>query len=152
MADKNELAQPRNIEEAIRNKVREVVFGAIPDDKIDELVENERKKFFEEPSWTSKPTEYGRQERSKSGPTLFEQMVHKEITDQLQPILKEAVRVSIFQGENATIITDSNGNNPRLRNEVLVKAICEDAGPRVVEMFVKNIVESFLGQLQQSNY
>lgn len=147
MADKNELAQPRNIEEAIRNKVREVVFGAIPDDKIDELVENERKKFFEEP--TRRYDQVSRKWEN-TGPTLFEQLIHDILKEELTPKLKLMVQQGL-KGGVGWIDCDVDGN-PIIKNDVLADVIIEKMGNQLIEMFLHKIINDTLSQLQKSNY
>lgn len=93
-----DLMKAQNFEQIVREKVRQVLFDAMPDSQIDAYVQKEFKSFFDEPK-----DAWGKPNGMKSE---FAKMVHKEMMDVMRPQIVDAIESFLKSQVDANEVLD----------------------------------------------
>jgi len=123
----NELTKPQNFEEIVRDRVRKVIFEAVPDEQIDKLINKEYERLFQKDG-----SYYGNKAVSP-----FERMVRTELEDVYKGKIQEFC-AKIIWGDVDSI--------------KLLKKVAKECSGEVLEGLSVRIIQNMAQSIQNGNY
>lgn len=143
MSNSNSLAMPKDFNERVTNKVRDVFMDLIPNEQLDSLVQKEIKAFFEESNQQYTIVEsssYSSTKKIDSSVTPFRMLVWTEVGRLVGPKLQEIFGSDQWKTE---VIHTDTGQDVAL-SELLDKKL-DDMVTRMAKTMFTNMFEQAVG-------